>query len=96
MLEREQHDQERRPVAHPGVRLEPRVAELAVDAGHHGELAVLERQPLARPVVDGAAREPPERLLDRLERVGRREQPGDVLLGQVERHPERMPEGCEL
>ena len=86
-VEREEHDDERdRPGRRPGVRLEPGVPELAVDAGHHRVLPVGERQPLARPVVDRAAREPAERLLD-----GRRPRPPgeqrvDVGLGQVERH----------
>ena len=44
----------------PRVRLHPRVAELRVDARHDGELAPLERQPLPRPVVDRARREPAE------------------------------------
>jgi hypothetical protein len=38
--DREQDDEERRPARQPRVGLEPREAELAVDAGHHGEDAV--------------------------------------------------------
>ncbi len=85
-LEREEHDDERCAHGCPRVRLQPRVPELAVDARHHRELAVVERQPFARPVVDRAARLPVERLLDGRERVGGREQLGDLGLAQVERH----------
>ena len=64
----------------------PGVAELAVDAGHHRELPVLERQPLARPVVDGSACEAPEAFLDRGDRVLRSEQLAHLGFGQEERH----------
>ena len=75
------------PVARRGVRLQPGVAELAVDAPpSRRAIPSSSRQPLARRVLDVAAREPAERPLDRLERVGRREQLGDLRLGEVERH----------
>ena len=74
------------PARRPGVRLEPGVAELAVDARHHRVLRRRRAGAASRGRLSTAPRgEPPERLLDRLERVGRREQLGDVLLAEVQR-----------
>jgi hypothetical protein len=48
--------------------------------------AAVETEPEARPVLDHPAREPREAALDRLDRVGGREQLLDVGLAQVEGH----------
>ena len=81
----EEHDDERRPPGQPRVRLHPGEAELAVDRRHHREGAVLQPQPLARPVLDLAGGESPEAALDGFERVGRRQQRADVRFRQIER-----------
>src|SRR6266699_6709728 len=86
MLEREEDDEERSAAARPRVRLQSRVTELPVDTRHDRELTVREREPLARPVVDLSAGEPLERRLDSGDRVGGRQQIGDLRLGQVQRH----------
>ena len=44
----------RAPVREARVHLRARVAELEVDGGHHRERAVLEPEPVARPVLDAA------------------------------------------
>jgi hypothetical protein len=73
-------------VAERGVGLEAGVAELSVGRRHHGEDPAFESEPVARPVLDASRGEPPERTLDRLERVLRRQQRLDVRLRQVQRH----------
>jgi hypothetical protein len=63
------------------------VAELEVGGGHHRERAVLEAKPVARLVLDTPGGEAAEARFDRLDRVGGREEPFDVGLREVERHP---------
>ena len=60
-------------------------------------MPVLESEPVARPVLDrtGAPCRR-KRRLDRLERVRRRQQLGDVGFGQVERHGEARFFGMKL
>ena len=86
VLEREQHDEERRPAGEPQERLQPGVAELMVDARHDREDAARHLGANTRRVVDHTSREPVEARLDGGHRVGRREQLGDLLLGHVQRH----------
>ena len=86
VLEREQHDEERRPAGQPQKRLQPGVAELVVDARHHREDTARHVGANTRRVVDHAPREPAEARLDGGERIGRSEQLGHLLLGQVQRH----------
>ena len=67
----EEEDDEARAVAEAGVDLRARVAELEVGGGHDRERALLEPEPVARPVLDAPGRQPPEARLDRLDRVRR-------------------------
>ena len=64
VLEREQHDEERRTAGQPQERLQPRVTELVVDARHDGEDAAGHLRPDPRGIVDHTAREPVEARLD--------------------------------
>ena len=59
---------------------------LEVGGGHHRERSLLEPEPIARPVLDAPRSHSAKARLDRLDRVGRREQVRDVVLGQIERH----------
>ena len=79
----EEHDDEGGAVAGRRVRLHARQPALAVDGRHHGERAAVEPDAVARHVLDLAGGEPAERVLDRLDRVRGREQPGDVGLGEL-------------
>ena len=81
-----QRNDEARAVGEAGVHLRSCVAELEIRRRHHRERTVLEPQAVTRPVLDGAARHPLEAGLDHGHRLRRREQPPDVLLGQVPRH----------
>jgi hypothetical protein len=82
----EQHDHERRPRIRRGIGLEAGQLELPVNRGHHRQGAAVEALARARPVVRRASGKAMEALLDRLERVLRREERLDVALGQVQRH----------
>ena len=81
-----EEDGETRPVAEAGVDLRARVAELEVGGGHDRERSFLEPEPVARSVLDAPRGHAAEARLDRLHGVGRREEPGDVLLAQIEGH----------
>src|SRR5581483_4850331 len=85
-VEREEHDEERRTGGRPRKRLEPRVAEPAVDARHRRERAVGQVEADARAAVDVAGGEAFERRLDRREGIGRRKQLRDLALGHVQGH----------
>jgi hypothetical protein len=52
---------------------------------HDREDALVEQDPLARAVLDLAARLPLEARLDGRQRVRRRQEAGDVRFGEVER-----------
>jgi len=60
--------------------------QLAVRRRHIGERPFLEPQAATGRVVDRTPSHAPEALFDRLHRVSRLEQRGDIGLGQVERH----------
>ena len=79
----EEDDQERRTVGRPDVGLEPCVAKAAVDARHHREHAVRQRQPLARAALDLTARQAEQRRLDSRERLSRRQDSSDLALRDV-------------
>jgi hypothetical protein len=68
------------------VHLRTRVAELEVRRRHHRHRSLLESEPVARTVLDGAARHALEACLDRGDRVRRREQPRNVVLAEVQGH----------
>ena len=91
----EEQDHKAGALAEAGVDLRAREHELEVDGGHHGERPVLEPQPVARPVLDPARGHAAEARLDRLDGVRRGEEPGDVGLGQVERHSRILAAGTE-
>src|SRR5688572_25720940 len=82
----EEDDDEGRATRKPCVGLDPREPELAIGRGHEGEDAVPQVDPRPRPVLDHAAGEPDEARLDRVERVTRRQELRDLVLGHVERH----------
>ncbi len=81
----EQHD-EVRAASTGRVDLRAGEAELEIRRGHHRERAVVEPEPVARPVLDRAGRQPPEARLDRVDGLVRRQQRIDVGLGEIERH----------
>src|SRR6185437_11929391 len=68
------------------VDLRAREAELEICGGHHREHAVLETEPVARPVLDRPVRHPPEAALDRVDRLRGREQLCDLVLAEMNRH----------
>ncbi len=82
----EERDEEPHAGLEPGVALETGDPELEVGGGHDVELPFLEPEAVARAVLDHAAGKPLEARLDRLHRVGRREERFDVGFAQVERH----------
>ncbi len=85
-----QADDEARAFARREVGLRSGQLELGVGRRHYRERAVRHAQPTARHVLDRPACQPVEALLDRVDRVRGRDQPGDVLLRQVERHAGRL------
>jgi hypothetical protein len=80
----EEHDHESDAFGTAGVRLHAGKPALVVHRGHHRQEPALEPDPVARDVLDRAGLEPQERVLDRGDRLGRREQPADVGLCQRE------------
>ncbi len=82
----EEENDEARAVAEAGVDLRAGVAELEIGRRHHGKRSLLQPEPVARPVLDRAGRHAPEARLDRLHRIGRREELGDFRLGDKEGH----------
>ena len=85
----EEDDDEGRPLLEPRVRLQPGEPELVVDRGHQREQPALDLGAPARQVLDLSGRQPAKGAFDGLERVGGRQQLGDLGLGQVERHGSR-------
>ena len=92
----EQHDDEADAVRAGRVGLHAGEPALVVDRGHHREEPALERDAVARDVLDRAGVQPQERVLDRGDRVGRREQPVDVGFCQREGRPESRRAGLLL
>ena len=75
-----------RTLAEGGVELRTGVPELEVGRSHHGERSLLEAEPVPGPVLDAAGGHAAEAGLDRVDRVGRRQELVDILLREVERH----------
>jgi hypothetical protein len=86
----EQHDDEADAVGAGGVRLHAGEPALVVHRRHDREKAAFQPDPVAGDVLDRAGVEPQERVLDRGDRVGRREQPVDVGFCQRERQGPRV------